>query len=347
MKAHLFSLSLLLAAAAKPAPAEIAAGKNLLDQAIAAAGGAKALAAIRDITLTGTLTATMADEDVGGTVTMIETRDGSTRDEMTLAGYSMISVAGPAAAWTSQVGISKTLSGNELVQAQAQSRFTPLGLLFHGAEAGVVLRALPPEGDLDLLEVDSPGADPIVFSLDAKTHLVQRVKLVSSKDGTTLVSRYGLYRPENGVQLAHQIVLTQQGLSMVLSLTDVKINSGATTSTAAPIIEAATAKPDPVKESTPEPMNEITLSNRTGKTLNNLHLSVHDKKDWGPSLLPVDRFHDGDTATIHHQAKGECVFDLMITDVDGHYWVVPGADLCAHHALTLRAKKSGLYFDAK
>ena len=338
MKAHLLSLSLLLATGAKPAPAEIAAGKKLLDQAIVAAGGTKALAAIRDITLTGTLTATMADEDVGGTVTMIETRDGSTRDEMSLAGYSMISVAGPAGGWTSQMGISKTLSGNELVQAQAQSRFTPLGLLFHGADPDVVLRALPSEGDLDLLEVDPPGADPIVFSLDAKTHLVQRVKLVSSKDGTTLVSRYGLYRAENGVQIAHQIVLTQQGLSMVLSLADVKINSGATTSTAAPVTETAAVKPDPVKEPAREPAAE---------PMNNLHLSVHDKKDWGASLLPVDRFHDGDTATIHHQAKGACVFDLMITDVDGHYWVVPGADLCAHHALTLRAKKSGLYFETK
>jgi hypothetical protein len=334
---------------------QLAAGKKLLDQAITAAGGAKALAAINDVTQTGSLTATMAEQDVAGTVTMIETRDGSTRDQLSVAGFEMISVAGPAGGYTSQAGISKTLAGNDLVQAQAQSRFTPLGLLLHGGEPGVVLRGLASEEDLDVLEVDPPGADPLTFYLDPKTHLVTKLKLVSSKEGTTLVTRYGLYRPEAGVQLAHQLSLTQSGLAMVLTFTNVQINAGVavTTEAGAKTTEAGAKTAEPavaaVKESKAEPENLQALSiiNKTGKTLGDLYLSEHDKKEWGADLLPVDRFHDGDTATIRFRVKTECTFDLMITDVEGHYWIAPGANLCTRHTLTLKATKTGVTFDAK
>lgn len=355
----LAAVALLLGAAQKPA--QVAEGKRLLAQAIEAAGGAKALDALQDITLTGTLRATMGEDDIDGSVTMFESRDGSTRDELSFGGFEMIAAAGPAGAWTSQAGISKTLHGDELAQAQAQSRFTPLGLLLHGGEPGVTLFALPSEPDLDVLEVDPPGADPIVFYLDSKTHLVTRLKLVASKDGTTVVSRYGLYRPEGGVKVAHQIALTQGGFTMILSLTDVRINAGAAATAKEPALaketprEIAAKEPaavvDPKTEAKTDAKSdaptELAIRNRTGKTLNNLHLSPHDKKEWGASLLPVDKFHDGDTATVRYRAKGECVFDLMITDVAGHYWVVPGADLCAQHALTLRSKKSAIVFDAK
>ena len=292
MAGHLPALAaVVLLLGAAPKPAQIAEGKRLLAQAIEAAGGAKALDALQDITLTGTLRATMGEDDIDGSVTMFESRDGSTRDELSFGGFEMIAAAGPAGAWTSQAGISKTLHGDELAQAQAQSRFTPLGLLLHGGEPGVTLFALPSEPDLDVLEVDPPGADPIVFYLDSKTHLVTRVKLVASKDGTTVVSRYGLYRPEGGVKVAHQLALTQAGFTMILSFTDVRINAGAGVAK-----EPALAKePVAVADAKSDVTAELAIRNRTGKTLNNLHLSPHDKKEWGASLLPVDKFHDGDT----------------------------------------------------
>ncbi len=340
------AVALLLVAG--PKPAQFAEGKRLLAQAIEAAGGAKALDALKDITLSGTLRATMGEDDIDGSVTMFESRDGSTRDELSFGGFEMIAAAGPAGAWTSQAGISKTLAGNDLANAQAQSRFTPLGLLLHGGEPGVTLFALPSEPDLDVLEVDPAGADPIVFYLDSKTHLVTRVKLVASKDGTTVVSRYGLYRPEGGLKVAHQLALTQAGFTMILSFTDVRINAGAAKETPREIAaKEPAAVVDPTTDAKTDATAELAIRNRTGKTLNNLHLSPHDKKEWGASLLPVDKFHDGDTATVRYRAKGECVFDLMITDVDGHYWVAPGADLCAQHALTLRSKKSAIVFDVK
>lgn len=354
-----FAAAALLLGAA-PKPAQVAEGKRLLAQAIEAAGGTKALDALQDITLTGTLRATMGEDDIDGAVTMRESRDGSTRDELTFGGFEMIASAGPSGAWTSQAGISTTLAGADLANAQAQSRFTPLGLLLHGGEPGATLFALPSEPDFDVLEVDPAGADPIVFYLDSKTHLVTRVKLVASKDGTTVVSRYGLYRPEDGVKIAHQLALTQAGFTMILSFTGVRINAGAGAAKE-PALAKETPREIAAKEPAPaaDPKSdvksdakidapaELTIRNRTGKTLNNLHLSPHDKKEWGASLLPVDKFHDGDTATVRYRAKGECVFDLMITDVDGHYWVVPGADLCVQHALTLRSKKSAIVFDAK
>ncbi|HVO30675.1 MAG TPA: hypothetical protein VMV18_08060 [bacterium] len=350
---------------AGPSAAEVAAGKKLLAQAIAAAGGAKALAAIQDVTQSGSLVATMAGEDVDGSVTMIETRDGSTRDEMTLGGISMVSAAGPGGGFSIQAGIRKALSGNDLVQAQAQSRFTPLGLLLHGSEPDVVLRALPPEEGLDVLEVDPPAADPLYFYFDPKTHLVSKLKLVSRKDGTTLVTRYSQYRAEAGVQMPHELSLTQAGMAMVFHFSSVQLNTGASTgvapeaaadtahaaatAAAAAAAPATTAEPphDAKPAAKPDATRPIAVTNHTGKTLNNLFVSVHDEKQWGASLLPVDKFHDGDTATLQVSTKGECLFDLTITDVEGHYWVVPGANFCTSHALTLRAGKSGLTFDSK
>jgi len=59
----------------------------------------------------------------------------------------------------------------------------------------------------------------------------------------------------------------------------------------------------------------------------------------------VDRLHDGDTATVKARRRAECLFDLMITNLDGHYWIVPGANLCTLHGLTLRSNGSGVTFD--
>ena len=47
---------------------------------------------------------------IAGDVKMVESRNGFTRDEMTLGGFAMISVAGPEGAWTSQAGISRSFN---------------------------------------------------------------------------------------------------------------------------------------------------------------------------------------------------------------------------------------------
>src|SRR2546423_1108906 len=114
-----------------------AGGRKILADAIAAAGGQKAVDAIQHVTSRGSITATVAGTEVAGTVTMSEDRDGSSRDEMDIGGMSMLTVVGPTGGYASEAGIPKTLSGDDLVQAQAQAKFSPLGLLMHGAEGGV------------------------------------------------------------------------------------------------------------------------------------------------------------------------------------------------------------------
>lgn len=342
-------LGALLLAAVDATPAEKAAGKALLEKAIAAAGGAKELATIQDVTFAGTLSASFDGIDADGPVTLIETRDGTARTQMSIGGFELVSVIGPNGGFTSQAGMTKQLAGNDLVQAQAQARFTALGVLLHGLEPGVGLRARPQEDGFDVLEVTPPGADPITFFFDPVTHLVTGVKAVNSLDGTTLVSRYSLYKPVDGIQFPHRMTMSQSGLEMTLTFTKIQVNAGV----AAGLLPNETARrigpanpPPPVAAPPPAtaPAAEavtISVLNRTDRILNELHFSIAGKKDWGANLLPVDRFHDGDTVKIPFAIAAECSFDVMVADTDGQYSVLSGADLCKHKSLTLRRGKRG------
>lgn len=342
-------LALLLggADATAASPAEAAAGKALLERAIEAAGGAKELATIQDVTFTGTVSASFEGIDAGGKVTIIETRDGSSRTQMDLGGFEMVSAIGPNGGFTSQAGMTKPLAGNDLVQAQAQSRFSALGLLIHGFDPGVTLRALPKEDGSDVLEVrPGGGADPLTYFLDPVTHLVTRHKVVSAKDGMTLVSNYSLYKAVDGVQMAHRVAVTQSGLELTLTFTQIQVNAGV-----APGLlpneatrRSPRAEPETTSASPVEPATEavkVSILNRTGKILGEVHFSPQGKKDWGANLLPMDRFHDGDTVKLPFRRGSSCVFDLMVADTDGQYSVLPGVDLCKHQALTLRPGKRG------
>ena len=319
----------LLAASSSPDPA--AAGHKLLAEAIKAAGGQKAVDAVDHVTYRGVVTATVAGAGVTGSVTMSEARDGSSRDEMDVGGMTMLTVVGPNGAHSSEAGIPKTYSGDELVQAQAQAKFSPLGLLMHGNESGVALRALAAEDGLDVLEVTPPKADPITFYLDAKTHFVTKVKL-ADKDGS-VVTDYALYRPEAGVQMAHRMTIAQTGMTMDIVFDDVQVN-GAGESEAG----AAAATPPP---SAAVASHDVKIVNRTGKTLTELHQSEAGEKDWGRNLLPVDKLHDGDTVKIGLAAPKGCAGDLMVGDDDGTMFVVPGAVLCTNASLVLSPGKRG------
>jgi hypothetical protein len=354
MSALLLATMLLAADAPAITPAEAAAGKALLEKAIEAAGGAKELATIQDVTMTGTVSASLDGVEAGGKVTIIETREGTTRDQMDLGGFEMVSVIGPKGGYTSQAGMTRQLSGNDLVQAQAQARFTVLGLLLHGFDPGVGLRARPQEDGFDVLEVRPPGADPLLFFFDPVTHLVTGIKAVNAADGMTLVSRYSLYKPVRGVQFPHRVSLTHSGLEMTLTFTDIRVNAGVAegllpNETTRRIGRAPAETPPAAVATAPAggltaiPAEAMTVSilNRTGKILNEVHLSPSGTKDWGANLLPVDRFHDGDTVRIPFARGAACVFDLMVADTDGQYSVLPGADLCKHASFTLRPGKRG------
>ena len=341
-------MSALLLCAMLLSSAESAAGKALLEKAIEGAGGAKELATIQDVTSTGTVAASFDGIDVGGKVTLIETREGASRTQMDLGGFEMVSVIGPNGGFTSQAGMTNQLAGNDLVQAQAQSRFSTLGLLFHGFDAGVVLRALPTEDGLDVLEVRPPGADPLTFFLDPATHLVTRLKVVNAKDGMTLVSGYSLYKAVDGVQFAHRVSLTQSGLELTLTFTQIKVNAGVapgllaneTTRRAARTATTAAPGETPAAPASSETVT-ISILNRTDKILGEVHFSPQGKKDWGANLLPTDRFHDGDTVKVPLARGTTCVFDLMVGDTENQFSVLPGVDLCKHQALTLRPGKRG------
>lgn len=348
MTSLLLALVLSAADATAVSPAEAAAGKALLEKAIDAAGGAKELATIQDVTFTGTVSASFDGIDAGGKVTIIETRDGSSRTQMDLGGFEMVSAIGPNGGFTSQAGMTKQLSGNDLVQAQAQSRFSPLGLLIHGFDPGVTLRARPKEDGFDVLEVRPPGADPLTFFLDPASHLVTRLKVVNVADGMTLVSDFSLYKAVDGVQLAHRVTLNQSSLELTLTFTQVQVNAGVAPGLlprgASRTPATSTSPSEPLPSSTAAPASEsvtISILNRTGKILGEVHFSPQGKKDWGANLLPMDRFHDGDTVKVPFGRGSACVFDLMVADADSQFSVMPGVDLCKSQALTLRTGKRG------
>src|SRR3954470_9481467 len=98
-------IALLAVIAATTIADPAAAGRKLLAEAIAAAGGQKRVDAVDHVTYRGVVTANVAGAEVTGSMTMSEARDGSSRDEMEVGGLTMLTVVGPTGAYSSEAGI--------------------------------------------------------------------------------------------------------------------------------------------------------------------------------------------------------------------------------------------------
>lgn len=86
---------------------------------------------------------------------------------------------------------------------------------------------------------------------------------------------------------------------------------------------------------------DFTLVNKTGETINNLHVSETSKDDWEEDVLGDEVLEDGESLEIGFDGKDACSWDLMVKNEEGDnlYW--RKIDLCTVSKVTLRCNKKG------
>jgi hypothetical protein len=88
---------------------------------------------------------------------------------------------------------------------------------------------------------------------------------------------------------------------------------------------------------------DFTIVNKTGKTLENIHVRGADESDWGKNLLGDEVLDPGETfkVTFTGYDKDECEFEVRV-ETEDTYWELEKIDLCATSKLILKLKGSKL-----
>lgn len=92
---------------------------------------------------------------------------------------------------------------------------------------------------------------------------------------------------------------------------------------------------------------DFVLVNKTGVTINNLHISETSKDDWEEDVLGDEVLEDGDSLRIGFEGKSACSWDLMVKDDEGNalYW--RKIDLCEVSKVTLKCNKKNCFAESE
>ena len=209
------------AAAANPASLE--RGKQLLERAQQAVGGADRLAAIKDASFTSQV---QLDASVGGMKAKVRTRwlqSGHFRQEIDLPFGKLTTYSDGTSGWTASVQGDRPLVGAPMKQAR--------GYLFR-AYAGLLLSDRNPSRTVNspaenVIEITGKDGESVRLAIDPATGLPVRE---SYNDGqSNLEEALGDYREAGGVKFPFKIEILQNGKKFSEAVfEEVKVNTGAT-----------------------------------------------------------------------------------------------------------------------
>jgi predicted Zn-dependent peptidase len=205
----------------KPAPAGVTV-KSVMDNYINAIGGAKAVAGVKTIFVTG------SSEIEGAPAPLAYTskRDvkGKTLSKLELVGMMELSkqVIGDKSGYLATQGQKKDFTPEEFAEKKANaSTFEELLL---ANKADVALDGIEPINGADAYAIKN-GKTTLYY--DVKTGLKLMSATTSERNGQKMTSTitYGDYKDVKGVKIPYSIVMSQ-GRDIDIKVTDVKINEG-------------------------------------------------------------------------------------------------------------------------
>jgi predicted Zn-dependent peptidase len=205
----------------KPAPAGVTV-KSVMDNYINAIGGAKAVAGVKTIFVTG------SSEIEGAPAPLAYTskRDvkGKTLSKLELVGMMELSkqVIGDKSGYLATQGQKKDFTPEEFAEKKANaSTFEELLL---ANKADVALDGIEPVNGTDAYAIKN-GKTTLYY--DVKTGLKLMSATTSERNGQKMTSTitYGDYKDVKGVKIPYSIVMSQ-GRDIDIKVTDVKINEG-------------------------------------------------------------------------------------------------------------------------
>jgi predicted Zn-dependent peptidase len=204
----------------KPVPAGLTA-KTVIDNYIKAAGGEKALKAVKSLATksTGTVQGTTLE------MTMKVTSDNKQFVEMKAMGMSMMKqVVNDKAGYTVQQGMRTELEGTEL--AEMKESAVPFEELSMANNKEVTLKGIEAINGNEAYAIQK---GTVTYYYDVKNNL--KVAESREADGPTgkmkLFTYYGDYKDVKGIKVPHKVNMNV-GIELDMTVNEVKINEGVT-----------------------------------------------------------------------------------------------------------------------
>jgi predicted Zn-dependent peptidase len=207
----------------KPAPAGVTVN-TILNSYLTAIGGAKAVAAVKTLFVTG------SSEIEGAPAPLAYTSKkdvkGRTFSKMELVGMMELSkqVIGDKAGYSSSQGQKKDLTPEEFADKKATA--TTFEELLLSKKSDVTLDGIEPVNGSDAYAIKN-GKTTLYY--DVKSGLKVMSSTTTERNGQKMTSTisYTDYRDVKGVKIPYNIVMSQ-GRDIEIKVTDVKINEGVT-----------------------------------------------------------------------------------------------------------------------
>ena len=210
---------------AKADPASLARGKQLLQRAQQAMGGAEKLAAVKDRTYTveGTL------EGAGGVKIRLVNRfllPDKVRQEQEFPGGKMVSYSDGKSGWLAAPQGVQSMPAEALKQAQAELFREPLVLLLSDRDPALTVNAI---GD-NAVEISATNGPSVRLEFDPATGLPSRQSY--SGPGVTgalaeITEIFSEWRETAGIKLPHKVVQQENGVkTLEATVSEYQLNSG-------------------------------------------------------------------------------------------------------------------------
>lgn len=207
----------------KPTPAGVTV-KTVMDNYINAIGGAKAVAGVKTVFVTGT----SEIEGAPAPLSYVSKKDvkGRTFFKLELVGMMELSkqVIGDKSGYIASQGQKKDLTPEEFAEKKATA--TTFEELVLANKADVVLDGIEPINGADAYVVKN-GKSNLYY--DVKTGLKLMTSTTSERNGQKMTSTvtYSDYKDVKGIKVPFMIVMSQ-GRDIEIKVTEVKINEGVT-----------------------------------------------------------------------------------------------------------------------
>ncbi len=193
-------------------PENIAKGKAILDQAVAAAGGLDNFKKINSVTVNGTFMLSMQGQQIPLKIESIEVFPDKGRTVMNIMGREMLDIQNGDQGWQTDMmsGQIKEKTPEEIDQSAREER-RDLIRIFRQADAPPYRAVYDGEGDIDgkpveyVVLVDDDGQSICRFAFDKVTHLAASKSYWGQAPGMgegTIEEFYDNYQTVNGVQVS-------------------------------------------------------------------------------------------------------------------------------------------------
>jgi predicted Zn-dependent peptidase len=207
----------------KPAPAGVTV-KTVLDSYISAIGGAKAVAGVKTLFVSGSSEIEGAPAPLS--YTSKKDAKGRTFTKLELVGMMELNkqVIGDTSGYSAAQGQKKDLTPEEFAEKKATA--TTFEELLLSKKADVTLDGIEPINGSDAYAIKNGKS---ILYYDVKTGLKVMSSSTSERNGQKMTSTISFtdYKDVKGIKIPHNIVMSQ-GRDIEIKITDVKINEGVT-----------------------------------------------------------------------------------------------------------------------